>query len=109
MKSTKIKYKNLKDGNIQIIDIQNAASTKELRETFGEKIVTKYLCCKNKPKYFQSDRQIHIRFVGNDYLSVGQIINRERLDIIISIMRKAAERLIKIREEQENKIYTVEI
>ena len=115
MKTTRIKYKMLKNDNIQITDIQNVASLKELKEAFGEKIVTEYLYCQNKLKYLRlyeqiSDFRVYEQITDQgDYLFVGQIINKKFFDNIVFRMRKAAERLIKIRKEQENKIYTVEI
>lgn len=98
MKQTKIKYQLLADGKIKIVAIENVATMDEIGKEFGNEV---------ERLYWNSDDcyRLHdnVCFISNRdnrlQMKVGSLIEKEQFSVAVTGMKKAAARLIEIRQK----------
>ena len=89
MKRTKIKYRNMADGRVMIIGVENRASFQEIETAFGREICQVYQ--NGYPRY--DTQLVQLSNVKSLYCYNGYIVTKEYFQDIISTMKAAGARL----------------
>lgn len=97
MKQTVIKYQNLVDGQIKIVAIENAATMDEIEKEFGLEVSRVYQTG-DRYRLFDEDCLISAE-TELIQIRAGAIIGKPHFSRIITEMKKAAARLIEIRQK----------
>lgn len=113
MKRTEIKYVNLPDGTIKILEINNVASLADIEENYGRKVAGKYV--DYYPYYLSYGHEtVQLRrnsgdVLPTDVLKPGFIRTKEQFSGIVAALKAAGNRLSEIiktapKEPQEKTI-----
>ena len=103
MKRATVKYKKMSDGKIQIAGFQNVASLNELQDAFGKDVLYGYES--SYPHFYRckNEKDIWVVWGGGvsgqwDIFTPGQLLNKEKFEEFIRTLKKAGERLQKVKK-----------
>ncbi|MCP4568722.1 MAG: hypothetical protein GY841_14180 [FCB group bacterium] len=108
MEKTVIKYKDLGD-RVEILSIKNIATRKQLLKKYNQKLIDEYFS--KVPYYAGSNIRDYFQVNTSGLIyKVNKNISKKHFLEIISIMKKAGNRLGKlIKEYKENQIKVIKI
>ena len=97
LKRSVIKYSKTRDGKIKLVSFTNVASSAKLNKEVGKEIVDLYLS--QSPWFMRVDNKT-ITINGTDY-KIGQTIEKQDFEWILSNMKQAGNRLLELKEFQK--------
>lgn len=107
MKRTIIEYQCIENGRVKIVNVQNLATEKEIREELGDAVANEYFS--GSPCYLEWPGR-NLAYAASvkgwsfsGFFSIGYILDKDIFDELIDQMKIAGNRLSEIRKKHQPK------